>query len=286
MLVMKKLASLTAVFSLTLLLAACGQQLKPTKTSYGQKGLVAVVKGNASGSDSIKYTTADTQGHSKINGGTFAITLPVSDKKQTVKLAVGTQKKAVQIKAATALGSYKDAAAKYNQAVIAMALPASVQKQAQSTQTMTKAKLAALPLAERMTAMKQLQTVQAALAKAKTATKDAQLPTTADAGISQVLATGKVKVRANVTKQGKLMGYAVIVPVKSMKKKSEAKQFGITLGLLGNSVGADTKKVMKKFSSETKGQSKSQTTMKTIKSNGVKFDIGFSTTDLYIYITK
>ncbi|MCI1284366.1 MAG: hypothetical protein LKG24_07240 [Lacticaseibacillus songhuajiangensis] len=283
---MKKLASITAALSLTLVLAACGQQLKPTKTSYGQKGLVAVVKGDASGSDHVKYSTGDTKGESKINGGTFAITLPVTDKQQNVKLSVGSKKETVKIKSATALGNYKDSASKYNQAVIGMALPASVQKQAKSAQTMTKAKLAALPMAQRVAAMKQLQTVQAAMAKAKTATKDSQLPASADEGITQVLKAGKVKVRANVTKSGKLMGYAVIVPVKSMKNKTEAKQFGITLGLLGNSVGADTQKVMKKFSSETKGQSKSQTTIKTITSNGVKFDIGFSTTDLYIYITK
>lgn len=283
---MKKIATLTAALGLTLVLAACGQQLKPTKTSYGQKGLVAVVKGDASGSAHVKYSADTASGKAAINGGTFAITLPVSDKKQDVQLSVGDKKQTVSVKAAKAFGTYQDAANKYNQAVIAMALPADVQKQAQSAQSMTKAKLAALPAAQRAAAMQQMQTVQAAFAKAKAATKDQQLPTNASAGISQVLKTNTVKVRANVAKDGKLIGYAVIVPVKAMKNKTKAKEFGITLGLLGNSVGADTKKVMKKFSNETKGQSKSQTTMKTIKSNGVKFDIGFSTTDLYIYITK
>ena len=43
---------------------------------------------------------------------------------------------------------------------------------------------------------------------------------------------------------------------------------------------------MKQFAKETKDQKDSQTTMKTIKSNGVKFNVGFSTSNIYVYITK
>ena len=122
--------------------------------------------------------------------------------------------------------------------------------------------------------------------QATAATKNEQLPTTAKTGITQVAKIGQTKVRANVSDSGKLVGYAVIVPTKAMKDKAESQKFGLTLGLLGNSVGVNTKKVMKQFQKQTKNQNKSQTTIKTIKNNGVKFNIGFSTSDLYIYITK
>lgn len=270
----------------TLLLAACGNNIQPSKTSYGQHGLVAILKGSASGAKTVSYKADDESGKVTIHGGTYAITLPVDDKTQTVKLTAGNASKSVKIKAAQTLGDYKTSAAKYNQAIVGMALPKDVQKLAGTVRTYNKQKMATMSVPERMAAMQQIQTVQNAMKQATVATKDQQLPATAKAGITQIAKVGQVKVRANVAESGKLIGYAVIVPTKAMKNKTESQKFGLTLGLLGNSVGVNTKKVMKQFQKQTKGQNKSQTTIKTIKNNGVKFNIGFSTSDLYIYITK
>ncbi len=39
---------------LALLLVGCGQQLSTTKATYGRNGLVATIKGSASGVDRVK----------------------------------------------------------------------------------------------------------------------------------------------------------------------------------------------------------------------------------------
>lgn len=281
---MKKLLTAAMGLGVLLTLTACGNKLTTTKTTYKQDGLVAVVKGDASGADKISYKSADASGTSKINGGTYAITIPVTDKKQTVHLKVGDQKKTTTITAAKTLGNYKAVAKKYNQAVIASALPASVQKQMQAKQP-TKAQIAQMSPAEQMALATKAKELQAEFAKATTATKSQQLAATTDTGIHQVLKTDNAVIRANVA-DGKVVGFALIVPVKAMKNKAKAKEFGTTLALLGNAAGANAKTVMKKFAKAIKDQNDSQTTMKTIKSNGLKFDVGFSTTKLYIYLTK
>ncbi|WP_243680975.1 hypothetical protein [Lacticaseibacillus manihotivorans] len=56
--------------------------------------------------------------------------------------------------------------------------------------------------------------------------------------------------------------------------------------MLANATGADAKKVGKAFTKAIKDAGSGSTTIDTITSNGVKFNIGLSTTDLYIYITK
>ncbi len=281
---MKKL--LTAVMGLGVLLTltACGNKLTTTKTTYKQSGLVAIVKGDVSGADKVTYTVGGTTGKVKANGGTFAITLPMTDKKQTVHLTAESQKQTVSIAAAKTLGNYKKAATAYNQAVIGSALPASIQKQLQAKQP-TKAEIAKMTPAEQMAMATQAKELQAKYAAATKATKDQQLDLNAKDGISQVLKNDNAIVRANVAND-ELVGFALIVPVKILKDSKKAKTFGTTLALLGNAVGADAETVMKKFSKAIKDQNSSQTTMDTIKSNGVKFDVGYSTTNLYIYITK
>ncbi|WP_155285863.1 hypothetical protein [Lacticaseibacillus zhaodongensis] len=284
---MKKMMTALSAVVLTLVLAACGQKLNANKTTFKQYGLVSVIKGDASGAKAVHYRADTATGSSKINGGTFAITLPISDKKQTVHLTAGDKKQTVYVEAAKSLGTYKSSVAKYNQAVIGSALPKSVQKQMQSGQKQpTKAQIAAMTPQQQQAMAQAAATLKNELAKATAATKAQQLPTSATAGVSQVLKTKGQTVRANVTKDGNLIGYSLMVPVKAMKNKQEAEKFGITMALLGNSVGADAKTLMKKFAKAVKNQNKSQTTMKTIKSNGVKFDVGFSTTNLFIYITK
>lgn len=284
---MKKMITALSTLMLTLVLAACGQKLDADKTTYKQYGLVSVIKGDVSGAKYVHYAADSASGRSKIHGGKYAISLPISDKKQTVKLTAGDKKKTVYVEAANSLGTYKNSATKYNQAVIGSALPKSVQKQLQSGQKQpTKAQLAMMTPQQKMAMAQQAQTLKNEMAKAQAATKSQQLPSSAKAGITQVLKVNGQRVRANVTKDGQLVGYALIVPVKAMKDQKQARKFGTTMALLGNSVGADPQAVMKKFAKAIKNQSKSQTTMKTITSHGVKFDVGFSTSNLFIYITK
>lgn len=281
---MKKLFTAMIGLGVLLTLTACGNKLTTTKTTYKQSGLVAVVKGDASGSDKISYKINGTTKKSKINGGTFAITIPVTDKQQNVQLKVADKTATVKIKAGKTLGNYKAVATKYNQAVIGSALPASVQK-AMTAKQPTKAQIAQMTPVQQMALATKAKELKAEFAKATAATKDKQLDATAKTGITEVLSNKNAVIRANVA-DNQVVGFALIVPVKAMKNKQQAKEFGTTLALLGNAAGANAKTVMKKFAKAVKDQNDSQTTMKTIKSNGVKFDVGFSTTKLYIYLTK
>lgn len=283
---MKKSIKLLTMVLATLTLTACGNKLTPSQSTYGQHGLVAILKGTASGAKSVQYQTAGQHGKVALHSGTYAITLPMTDKAQRVVLTAGAKKQTVTIKPAKTLGPYQEAAKKYNQAIIGMNLPNDVREQAAAAKKLNQATLAAMPAEQRLSAMKQLTALKEAMAKADAATKDQQLPLSVKAGIHPLTQVGDVKVRANVSASGELIGYAVIAPVKTLKDKEKAKDFGMTLGLLGNGVGADTQHVMKQFTAATKGQSKSQTTVKSIKSHGVKFAIGFSTTDLFVYVTR
>ncbi|WP_127848225.1 hypothetical protein [Lacticaseibacillus hulanensis] len=281
---MKRFMTVVMGLGVMLTLTACGNKLTTTKTTYKQDGLVAVIKGDATGADKVQYSSVATDGSVKVNGGTYAITIPVTDKKQTVHLTAGKQKQTVTVNAAKTLGTYKNVATKYNQAVIGSALPKSVQKQMQAKQP-TKAQIAQMAPAAQMAMATKAKQMQAELAKATKATKDKQLDATAKAGIHEVLNTKNAVVRANVA-DGKAVGFALIVPVKAMKDKTKAKDFATTLALLGNATGANAKDVMKKFQKAVKDQNDSKTTIDTIKSNGVKFNVGVSTSHLYIYITK
>ncbi len=84
------------------------------------------------------------------------------------------------------------------------------------------------------------------------------------------------------------MGFAVIVPLSVLKDSKKMQQFATGFGLLSTAVGANAKTVFSHFKKLTKdAKSKNNsTTIKTIKSNNVKFDVGYSTTDLYLYVTK
>lgn len=282
---MKKIITAVSALALSLVLAACGNKLTTTKSTYHQDGMVAVIKGEASGAKQVRYKSANVQGTKKVNSGTFAFSVPVTASKQNVKITAGNLKRTVTVSAATPLADYQTAANKYNMAVAMSTLTAAEQKQVAAFKAPTKASLAAMTPAEQASTMQAAAMVKSLMTKATNATKEQQLPATVKDGVHQVLKTGVVRVRANA--DGKhLMGYTMIIPVKAMKNKTQAKQFGTTLALLGTSAGADAKKVMKQFAKETKDQKDSQTTMKTIKSNGVKFNVGFSTSNIYVYITK
>lgn len=280
---MKKIAFLAIAMSALLGLSACGKQLTTNKTTYKATGMVAVIKGEA-GSKTVKYQAPTTSGTSKVNSGSYVVTVPMSDQKQTVKLSANGQSKSVSVKAAKPLGPYKTIAAKYNQAIVGMALPKNIQAQLAAAQKADPSAVATMTPAQKAAYAKQQQALQAAMVKAQQATKSSQLPTSVD-GLKQVLSTNGGKLRLNV-QNGQLIAITDVVSVKAMKNKKAKTAFGTQFGLIANATGADAKKVGKAFSKAIKKAGKGSTTIDTITSNGVKFNIGFSTSDLFIYITK
>lgn len=295
--IMKKFL-LGALGLLALTLAGCSNnQLTTKKSSYRPTALTAVVKGTA-GAKRVNYQIDNGPKQSvKVNGGSYFFQVPAATKDQTVKITAGSAKKTITVKKVKALGTYKTLAAKYNQMVTTTYLPKKVQKQlqsAQKNQTATKKKLAALaktnPTAAAAAAQQQqaaAEQLQAEMNTAKRKAKDELLPTTTKDGLKNLSTTKYTTVRANV-QDGKLMGVAMITPTKQMKTKTGQKKFGTTFALLGTTLKAKPKYVINKFEKVLKDAKKnsSSTTTKTITSNGIRFNTGFSTDHLYIYMTQ
>lgn len=283
---------------LALTLAGCSNNKVTTKkNTYRPTALTAIVKGTA-GAKHVSYQIDNGKKQTvKVNGGAYFFQVPAATKDQTVKITAGSAKKTITVKKVKALGNYKVLAAKYNQMVIGTYLPTKVQKQlqsAQKTQSATKKKLTALaktdPIAAAAAAQKQqaaAKQLQAEMATAKKKAKDSLLPTTTKDGVKNLVDTKYTTVRANV-QDGKLMGLAMITPTKQMKTKTGQKKFGTTFALLGSTLNAKPKYVINKFEKVLKDAKKnsSSTTTKTITSNGIRFNTGFSTDHLYIYMTK
>lgn len=283
---MKKLGSLFVGLAAVLTLAGCGTKLSTSKTTYSNSGMVAIVKGDASGK-SVSYQADTESGKTPVNDGKFTFTIPMTTKQQKVTIKAGDETVHATVKAAKSLGDYTTIAKKYNQAIIATALPADIQKQLQTAATQkqpTAQEIAALPVAQQQQIVAQQKALQAAIKTATAKTKDQQLPTSVS-GLKQALNAAGGKLRVNV-QDGQLISATQIAPIKDMKNKSKQAQFGQMFGLLANAVGADAKKVGKDFQKALKDQDGSNTTIKTIKSNGVKFDVGASADDLFIYVTK
>ena len=160
-------------------------------------------------------------------------------------------------------------------------------KQGQAAAAELQKNAATMTPAEKLTAAQQAQTLKTLMAQATANTRSKQLPTTAKTGIQSILKTAGVNYRASIV-NGKAMGFAVIVPLSVLKDSKKMQQFATGFGLLSTAVGANAKTVFSHFKKLTKdAKSKNNsTTIKTIKSNNVKFDVGYSTTDVYLYVTK
>jgi len=309
--------------ALTLLLAGCGKTtLTTTKTTYNRNGLVAAVKGSTNKTvhyqlDSGKSKTAT------VHNNTFVIQIPTKTTRQTVKIKAGSDTKTVHVNGAKKLVGYQKMATTYNQALIASKLSKADQKTAQKLQVQaaafdkqeaaieakvktaqaqikaggTEAATGAQTLQAQQTAAAQLktqaaslqttqQTVAAAMKTAKQQVKDELLPTkTPSDGLTNALTTKDYKIRLNVQK-GDVMGAAIIVPTKAFKSTARQKNFGTAFALLTTTTGADATTVMKQFKKETKSNNSSTTTIDPITSKGVRFTIGVSASDLFIFMTK
>lgn len=308
---------------LTVVLAGCGQNsLSTTKSTYTRSGLVASVKGH-SNQKTVNYRLDGQKTKTaKVHNNTFIIQVPTKTTRQTVKLTAGSAKKTVYVKSAKRLTTYTKMATAYNQALIGSKMTKSQQQAAQKLQVqgaalkkqqatikaaVTKAKAqgaaggteaatgtATLQAQQAAAAKLQTQaaslqasqkTVAAAMKTAKAKVKDELLPTKVPTGVTNVLTTKDYKIRMNV-QSGDVMGTAMIVPTKAFKNKTRQKNFGTAFALLSSTSGADAKQVMKKFSKETKSNKSSTTTIDPIVSKGVRFTIGVSSSDLFIFMTK
>jgi len=308
---------------LAVVLAGCGQNsLSTTKSTYTRSGLVASVKGRSNQKTVSYRLDGQKTKTAKVHNNTFIIQVPTKTTRQTVKLTAGSAKKTVYVKSAKRLTTYTKMATAYNQALIGSKMTKSQQQAAQKLQVqgaalkkqqatiqaaVTKAKAqvaaggteaatgaatlqaqqaAAAKLQTQAASLKASQkTVAAAMKTAKAKVKDELLPTKVPTGVTNVLTTKDYKIRMNV-QSGDVMGTAMIVPTKAFKNKTRQKNFGTSFALLSSTSGADAKQVMKKFSKETKSNKSSTTTIDPIVSKGVRFTIGVSSSDLYIFMTK
>lgn len=312
---MKKIFGLGfAAVLLTLGLAGCGRpSLSVNHHQLQPDGLGAVIKGQ-SRHQTIDYRIDNGKKRTeKTHNGSFALTIPSKATNQKVVLSADNTHQTVKIEKADPLITYSSLQSTYNQAITATALSKADQKKAmvlqkqgaklkQQQQAIEKAvaaakkKLAAGDLKTQTAkgnALKaQAANLQAtstevtkAMKKAKNRVKDQLLPTQSPNGIHNLIETKDVTIRTN-TDQNQVVGIALMVPVSAMKNKTDAKKFAISFSVLANSTGADAKKLMKDFKKQTKSSKTSKTTNKALRSNGVDFRIGYSTTTLYIYITK
>lgn len=285
-----KIWKYTMVGLLAFVLAGCGQQLSTTKTSYGRDGLVTIVKGTARGVDRVSYTSDAGKGSVPVNSGTFVVNVPVSDVAQKVNLKAGSMQTNVTVKAGQSLGTYSTIAAKFNQMLAVSSLPKADQaklKQAQAASANAQKNAATMSPTEKMAMAQQAQQLKTLMAQANANTKASQLPATAKTGIHSILKSASGDYRASIV-DGKAMGFAVVVPLSVLKNSKKMQTFATDFGLLTTSVGADAKSVFSQFKKLTKdAKSKNNgTTISTIKSHGVKIDVGYSTTALYLYVTK
>lgn len=186
------------------------------------------------------------------------------------------------MKAVKSLGNYQQVVQKYNQMVVMSKLSPQEIQTLKAASTLKKAPSSPDP--QLMQQIKQAQQVEQKVQQLQSTTKSEQLPVQSN-GIHNVVDNSAYTLRLNV-QNGDLMGATMMIPVKSFKNKAQAQQFGTAFALFSQALGANGKQVMHEFESKTKNQDKTQTTSKTIIDHGVKYSIGFSTTELYVYITK
>ncbi|KEK02850.1 hypothetical protein [Oenococcus oeni] len=278
-------------------------KVEPDKTVYKASGLSTNIKGTATKNKFISYSINDGKKHSvRIRSNSFAINIPSSNKEQKVTIYNGNVSAKIVVKASKQLADYQKFAKKYNQSLIASSLPKSIIKKANELKKAQAAKQTTAAEIARMSRTEQLQLeeknkelkqdakeVQAATAKLKSENKDNLLPKKLKNAIKNAVSNKNYIIRVNVA-NGRLIGISLIVPAKllsSGSNKKSAQTFATTFALLANSLGANSKNVLEKFTKFAKEAKTSQTTsLKTISSKGIKFDTGFSTKKIYIFITR
>lgn len=307
---MKKLFGLlVAAASLMVILSGCG---KPTLTvsdhQLSANALAVTLKGK-SNQKQVEYTVnGGAKKTVKTNSGAFVISVPIKDYQQTVKLSTDGKHQTVTVAKADVVASYQKMRATYNQAMTGAALSkndqqlaqkmaklgAQVKKESQTLKSGKPTSVAAMQKkAQQAAALQkqaaQLKTMQAQLApamkKAKADVKDQLLPANPQNGVSNLITTKKMTLRTNLVGD-KVLGMAMMVPVSSLKHKKDLKPFIMSFSILTDSVGGNAKHVLKEFQKQAKAKKSTSTTAPKFHSNGLMFSIGYSTSTLYVFITK
>lgn len=127
-----------------LLLTGCSKlSLTTTKKEYSADGLVAVIKGKSTNYKKLTYTVNSKTKKVAVNGGHFAISVPVSTDDQNVRIKATngdkTETKLVKVKKAKALQDYLTFAQTYNYTLLSLGQPTDqlqlIQKDGISTHT-------------------------------------------------------------------------------------------------------------------------------------------------------
>lgn len=111
------------------------------------------------------------------------------------------------------------------------------------------------------------------------------IPLTLNNGIKNIVKDPLQTIRVDV-QNNNLMAVTLIYPFNKIKNKTDMRKISMSIAMMSSLVGADGKQVMNGLSKTMKESKDGQTTFKTIKSNGINFQINVSTNSLYLYITK
>lgn len=307
---MKKIIGLLfAAASLTLFLSGCG---KPTLTvsdhHLSANALAVTVKGKSNQAKVHYAINGGAKKSTKTTNGAFVISVPTKDYKQTVHLSADGKRQTVHVAKADVISTYNKVRTSYNQALTGTALSKKDQQiaksmAAQAAELKQKSQALKTSKATGMAAMQQkakqaaalqaeaakLKQTQARLAPAmklaKASVADQLLPASPKSGIHNLISSDKLTLRANLNND-KVLGIAMMVPVSSLKHKKDLKPFIMSFSILADSVGANAKHVLKNFQKSAKAKKSSSTTAPTFHSNGIRFSLGYSTSTLYVFITK
>lgn len=232
------IVSLLVIFFV--MLTGCGKDnIQNVKSSYKPTAMATVVKGNTNAAQ-IQYRLAK-QGKwrtQKAHSSAFVISVPRSQKTQTLYLKAGSAQTTTVIKKATPL----------------MAL----------TKFM-------------MTYQFAIQQNPSALAL--------RTDLAAKQDFSGVIAQKQGIQMRSVIEDGQVMGLSLIASNKLLKTTKGLNEFGSVLGTLAGVTGSDAKSVLKQFAKSTKSVKDGKTTIDTITSKNINFDVAFSQNDVFIYVT-
>ncbi|MBT9672332.1 hypothetical protein GPK34_09830 [Secundilactobacillus kimchicus] len=315
----KRLRFILPMLVLCLLLASCGRPtLSVSHHQVTPDGLAAVINGKSRQSHIAYRINNGTTHQQKTVNGQFSITIPSATTAQRVTLKAGGHQTTVTVTRQTPLVTYQALRETYNQGLAVSALSSKDQRvaeglalQSASVQSRLSQAQAAIKKAQkrvkagdtvaRATLNRQLKeaaslkrsvailgqtktSLAPAMAKATTATKDDQLPAQPTSGLHNLVTTNKTTIRAALDGD-QVTGLALMVPTSQLKGQ-KARHFVTTFSLVAQSVGANAKNVLKQFQKQANGKNTSQTTTPKLHSNGITFSLGYSTSTLYVYITK
>ncbi|MGF2384799.1 hypothetical protein [Lentilactobacillus otakiensis] len=307
---MKKLFGLlVAAASLMLILSGCGKPTLTVSDHHLSANALAVTLKGKSNQKQVDYTVnGGAKKTVKTNSGAFVISVPTKDYQQTVKLSTDGKHQTVTVAKADVVGSYQKMRTSYNQALTGAALPkkdqelaqgmakqaAQLEKQAAALKSSKATGMAAMQekaqkaaaLQKQAAKLKQTQAQLApAMKKAQASVKDQLLPANPKSGIHNLISTDKMTLRANLAGD-KVLGMAMMVPVSSLKHKKDLKPFIMSFSILTDSVGGNAKHALKEFQKSAKAKKSTSTTAPIFHSNGITFSLGYSTSTLYVFVTK